>query len=120
MREQVNLICQSQDVIASGKEGYYLRDWITLRGGPDDDPARGPDDPAHDPGGPASDPAGERHRWVLDQLMRGAKLTRRLVQKQFDISEKTAKRILAELADKIEFVRRGREGFYRLKSDSTR
>lgn len=108
MRDRRNLICQSQDVIASGKEGYYLRDWITLR----NDPGRDPADPANDPDGPG--PSLGRQGWVLDQLKRNVELTRRMVQKQFDISEKTAKRILAELGDQIEFVRRGREGFYRL------
>jgi len=112
MRERLNLICQSQDVIASGKEGYFLQDWITLR----NDPAREPTDPD----GPASDSAGERYRWVLEKLRQGVKLTRRCVQERYDISEKTAKRILAELADRIEFVRRGREGFYRMKSESNR
>jgi transcription initiation factor IIE alpha subunit len=45
------------------------------------------------------------------------KLTRRAVEQEFDISGRTAKRLLGELteADLIEFDRTTHPGFYRLK-----
>ena len=56
----------------------------------------------------------DRQRWILDQVQAGAKLTRPMVEQQFGIGQKQAKRELAALtaAGKIAFRRRPRPGWY--------
>jgi DNA-binding GntR family transcriptional regulator len=53
----------------------------------------------------------------LTQLASGVKLTRRAIQEQFNVSDRTAKRYLGELAEAelIEFDRSEHPGFYRLR-----
>jgi len=59
----------------------------------------------------------DKQRWVMAQLAADGKLTRRDVEKEFDVSDRTAKRVLGELSDAglIEFDRASHPGFYRLK-----
>jgi len=110
------------DVIDHDEQGYFLRDWIVVRDGdnsecPCDVPA---DDPANVPAGSSDVPAGTdlnpRQLWILNQLRQGVAIQRVTVEKEFDIGEKTAKRDLSELVQRemIEYLRKGREGSYRL------
>ena len=53
----------------------------------------------------------------MDKLTSEGKMTRREVEREFNISDRTAKRVLGELSDAglIEFDRSTHPGFYRLK-----
>ena len=59
-------------------------------------------------------PLTDREHWILDQLRDGVELTRNMVEKQFEIGEKQAKRVLNPLVQRglIKFVRRPRPGYY--------
>ncbi|HOD81289.1 MAG TPA: response regulator [Phycisphaerae bacterium] len=59
----------------------------------------------------------DKQRWILARLASEGKLTRREVELEFGISDRTAKRVLGELADAgmVEFDRATHPGFYRLK-----
>jgi len=69
------------------------------------------------PDGPANVPANARQKWILGEVAQDRKLRRRDVEKRFDVSPRTVKRDLKGLADQrlIEFVPKGRSGYYRLK-----
>jgi len=58
----------------------------------------------------------DKQRWVMARLASEGKLTRCEVEKEFDISGRTAKRVLGELSEAglIEFDRTTHPGFYRL------
>jgi DeoR/GlpR family transcriptional regulator of sugar metabolism len=58
----------------------------------------------------------ERQQWVLRELERGTKVRRARLEQKFDVADKTTKRDLAGLARRgaVEFVRIGRDGYYRL------
>lgn len=58
----------------------------------------------------------EKQRWIMDRLTTEGKLTRREVEKEFNISDRTAKRVLGELSDTglTVFDRSTHPGFYRL------
>jgi hypothetical protein len=60
-------------------------------------------------------PLPERQTWILDRLRKGEKVDRQMVEKQFSIGDKQAKRLLAELtaSGKAVFVRTPRPGHYR-------
>ena len=68
-----------------------------------------------------SEPLTDRHHWILDQLRDGVKLTREMVQTQFQLGEKQAKRTLILLTSRrmIDFVRKPRPGYYILHSKTT-
>lgn len=98
------------DVIDHDEQGYFLRDWIVVCDGderecPREVPA---DDPANVPAGssdvPANVPAGTdlnpRQEWILGQLKQGVAIQRVMVEKEFDVGEKTAKRDLSELVQR--------------------
>ena len=62
-------------------------------------------------------PLNERQLWILDQLRSGIQVTRTMVENQFDIREKQAKRELAGLTNSglVAFIRKPRPGFYKLR-----
>lgn len=66
-------------------------------------------------------PLTERHFWILDQLREGEKLTRSMVEQQFDLCAKQAKRILNSLIKQnlIRFVRSPKPGHYVLIMKTT-
>lgn len=77
--------------------------------------------PVNDPTrvGPASgldDPANHRLRWMREQLSIGRTLRREDLEKQFGVSERTAKRDFQVLRDlgEVEFVGPAKTGYYRL------
>jgi hypothetical protein len=59
-------------------------------------------------------PHAERQQWVFEQLRNGVQLTREMVEVEFDIGEKQAKRTLTPLVrgGVISFVRRPKPGHY--------
>ncbi|MEX0643118.1 MAG: response regulator [Pirellulales bacterium] len=118
MKERLGLECDSEDVVANGGQGYHLRDWIVVEEHDEVGTSVGAMASANCKQGiVAAERFGERQRWVLDQLASDVKLTRRDIQEQFDVSDRTAKRDLAELseANLIEYDRSEHPGFYRLK-----
>ena len=122
MQDHLGQQCDSDSVIANAGHGYHLRDWIVVE--------------VHDAAGarvkeaerpatteapqaafaPSRQQLSERQRWVLAQLASGVKLQRRQIEEQFGISNRTAKRKLAELtaAGMIAFDESARPGFYRI------
>ncbi|MCK4661184.1 MAG: response regulator transcription factor [Phycisphaerae bacterium] len=122
MRNRLGQDCGQEDIIGNDDHGYHLRDWLitevydeagTLVGG-----GNGAGKSAHaKQGGEPAQQFSEKQRWVLAQLASEVKLTRRDVEMEFGISERTAKRVLGELsrAGMIEFDRSESPGFYRLR-----
>lgn len=106
------------DVIGHDEQGYFLRDWTVVRDG---DTAGCS---SNVPGGPLGVPAdiptspnlNQRQRWIIDQLKQGIALQRVMVEREFGVGEKTAKRDLSELVQRkmIEYQRIRREGAYHL------
>ena len=117
MRDRLDLDCGSCDVIDNGGKGYHLRDWIKVEMPNEALATAGlaAQSPVGNGGGPKARLT-ERQEWILSQLAGGAKLTRRQIEKQFGISERTAKRELVDLVDagKIVFDRSANPGHYRL------
>jgi len=120
MEKRLRCECGPDDVVGNGGDGYHLRDWITieqyddvgtLAGCAAEKATRGPKAPE------ADRRFGERQRWVLAQLASGVKLTRRDVEREFDVGPRTAKRELGELSEAgmIEFDRGEYPGHYRLR-----
>ncbi len=68
------------------------------------------------------EPLTDRQHWILDQLRQGVRLTRGMVERQFSIKDKQAKRELAGLSNRgmIEFIRKPRPGYYALLSKPRR
>ncbi|MAX25688.1 MAG: hypothetical protein CMJ19_14405 [Phycisphaeraceae bacterium] len=60
----------------------------------------------------------ERQLWILDQLRNGMQLTRKMVEDQFAIGDKQAKRELTGLTNRgmVSFIRKPRPGYYVLKT----
>lgn len=63
------------------------------------------------------EPLTDRQYWILDQLREGVELIRQMVEKQFGIGDKQAKRTLTALTNRsmIKFVRKPRRGHYVLR-----
>jgi len=64
----------------------------------------------------SKDPLTDRQHWILDQLRDNVKLTREMVEGQFRIKDKQAKRELSGLSGRglIRFIRKPRPGYYAL------
>jgi hypothetical protein len=67
------------------------------------------------------EPLTDRQYWILDRLREGEELTRQMVEKQFGIGDKQAKRTLTALTNRsmIKFVRKPRPGHYVLRKKVT-
>ena len=67
------------------------------------------------------EPLTDRQYWILDQLRGGVELTRQMVEKQFGIGDKQAKRTLTALTNRsmIKFVRKPKPGHYVLCGKAT-
>jgi len=122
-----NLTVGRDDVIANLGKGYHLADWLVIEAhDADAEPtSQEPLTPAasHAPRIAAQPPKNDfneqnpltdRQHWVLDQLRDGVKLTRDMVERQFGIKDKQAKRELAGLSRRglIRFIRKPRPGYY--------
>lgn len=117
LRKQLNIVCQDNDVVDNdGKNGYRLKDWISVRFHKSDDTDEGVPAPRRGRVAVAVE-LDKRQKWVLDEIRRGVRLTRSMLEKKFEISEKTAKRLLSEMSHLVRFVRQGREGYYELQAE---
>jgi CheY-like chemotaxis protein len=142
LAKHCHLLCQADALIRSDEQGYYLREWITVR-----DTVAAPKS-KHVTGGPgpgASDAPGgqltgapvvtdgqsvadsepalnERQAWVLTELGRGTLLRRADLERRFSIHARTAKRDLAELNQQglIEFDGEGPDASYVLRRRATK
>lgn len=121
-RTRLGYECGHEDVVAKDDQGYYLADGIVVEVYDDDDT------PVSQAAGDGNNPSkstaeksslilNEKQRWIMDRLTSEGKLTRREVEKEFNISDRTAKRVLGELSDAglTVFDRATHPGFYRLK-----
>jgi DNA-binding response OmpR family regulator len=138
LRKHLNIAVQPEDVIGHDEQGYYLQDCISVRDAADTDsdgdgpagrsadsravPAAPPDVPARGTGEASLRDLNERQQWVLRELQRGTRVQRAMLEQKFEVADKTAKRDLADLTARgaVEFVRVGRDGYYRLSSSGTR
>ncbi len=107
------------DVIQHDAEGYVLRDWIVVRDGIDGTqrlaiPEVTIDGAVEDANAPKWN---RRQLWIREQLEQGIPLERASIEREFGVSEKTAKRDLADLIQLgvVEYYRVGRVGAYRLR-----
>ncbi len=120
-----------EDVICHDEQGYRLRDWIVVYDG--DAPSDSCDAPTVPAGSsnvpadvgdavPAGPSPNRRQHWILGQLQQGVELQRVMLEREFNIATKTAKRDLSELVQwgLIEYLRCGRSGCYRLRSQRKR
>jgi CheY-like chemotaxis protein len=132
LRKHLNIDVHPEGVIGHDEQGYYLQDCISVRDAGDADPdGDGPAAPSADlrvvPTAQPDVPArgsreaslqdlNERQQWVLRELQRGTRVQRAMLEQKFDVADKTAKRDLADLTARgaVEFVRVGRDGYYRL------
>ena len=67
---------------------------------------------------PVNDPVNIRQKWFLKQTGKGIRISGSDFSKHWNISQKTAKRDIADLKQKglIEFLGAPKNGYYRLKS----
>jgi CheY-like chemotaxis protein len=119
LRKHLNIDVHPEDVIGHDEQGYYLQDSIVVRDAGDcvgDVPAAPADAPGHGAGDAAPADLNERQQWVLRELQRGTQVQRAMLERKFDVADKTAKRDLADLTRRgaVEFAREGREGYYRM------
>jgi len=123
-----NLTVSRDDVIANQGKGYHVAEWLVIESHDAEPTGQEPLAPpaSHEPRvtakSPKSDsneqnPLTDRQHWILDQLRDNAKLTRDLVERQFGIKDKQAKRELAGLSRRglIRFIRKPRPGYYVLR-----
>ena len=120
VRTRLGYECGQEDVIGNDEQGYYLLDWIAVEAYDETGTLMGAASGTGKTTSKSARPAvrlNNKQRWVMARLAADGKLTRRDVEKEFDVSDRTAKRILGELSDVglIEFDRTSHPGFYRLK-----
>ncbi|MBN2313674.1 MAG: response regulator [Sedimentisphaerales bacterium] len=124
MSEKANVTVGREGVITNRNKGYHLAEWLIIENHDVDPPVPNMHSPLPNIS-PANTPLSdttsteqellsERQRWILNQLQQGVKLTRDMVEKQFGIKDKQAKRELAVLSKQgmIEFIRKPRPGYY--------
>ncbi len=127
-----NITVGRDDVIANGGKGYHLADWLVIESHDGDLRASSGDSVVSPVGGVScleaetavtgQEPLTDRQYWILEQLRQGMQITRRMVEKQFSVKDKQAKRELAGLSSRgmIEFIRKPRPGYYVLISKEVR
>jgi DNA-binding response OmpR family regulator len=97
---------KEDSVIIRGRAGYQINAALTV----DDQSGRAPTAVAKDVDGPS-----DRQQWIVEELKKGRKLRRIDLEKQFKISQATAKRDFRILNDVVEFVGPGVTGCYKLR-----
>jgi len=122
VRSRLGYECGQEDVIGKDEQGYHLADGIIVEVYDDDGTPVGHADGSGNgrskiTGGKPKLTLNDKQRWAMARLVENGTLTRREVEQEFDISDRTAKRVLGELSDAglIEFDRTTHPGFYRLK-----
>ena len=132
MLARAQLTVGRDDVIANLGKGYHLADRLLIErhdveaspntaASPMREPERSPAmSVKHEPSG--QKPLSDRQHWILDQLRQGVPLTRSMVENQFHIKYKQAKRELTGLSNRgmIEFIRKPKPGYYVLLSKPRR
>lgn len=105
MLEKLNLTVRRDDVIANGCKGYHLADWLQIEDYGHHNVADEPEET------PEQD---DRQQWILNQLRSGNKVTRSMVEDQFNIGSKQAKRELSGLTQQglAHFIRKPWPGHY--------
>lgn len=125
LRKALNLDCGKEDVLIRDEQGYQLAPWIDVEFVDEEEvepdvTARVTADVTGDtPDVPAVVPElslNNRQRWALTRIRQGIQLQRCMIEAQFNVSDRTAKRDLLELrqAGLITWVRAGSTGHYRL------
>jgi len=121
VRTRLGHKCGQEDVIGNDDQGYHLASGIVVELYDEDGTLVGQADgagnnPSKAKGARPARRLNDKQRWVMAQLAANVKLIRRDVEREFDISDRTAKRVLGELSDAglIEFDRTSHPGFYRL------
>jgi DNA-binding response OmpR family regulator len=112
LRRDLGIDVAPDAVIDHSDQGYFLREWIVVRDGTERCDSGVGETPSVDV---QQSPWNERQAWVLSELQRGARVERSMIEKRFDVTSKTAQRDLTglSLSGCIEFVRKGRTGYYR-------
>jgi len=117
MRARLGHDCGQEDVIGKDEHGYHLQDGIVVEVHDEDGTLLGEaDGPSQRSRAKPALRLSDKQRWVMVQLASEGKLTRRDVEQEFGISDRTAKRVLGELCDAglIAFDRTTHPGYYRL------
>ncbi|NOZ22049.1 MAG: hypothetical protein GXP25_13285, partial [Planctomycetes bacterium] len=122
MRNRLGKDCGQEDVIGNDEQGYHLASGILVEVYDEEGTLLGQADGADNNASKANGTKpklrlNDKQRWAMAQLAANVKLIRRDVEREFGISDRTAKRVLGELSDAglIEFDRTTHPGFYRLK-----
>ena len=122
VRTRLGHDCSQEDVIGNDEQGYHLQDGIAVEVYDQDGTLVGEADGAGKKVAkqPKTKPVlrlSDKQRWVMAQLAADRKLTRRDVEQEFKISERTAKRVLGQLSNAglIWFDSTSHPGYYRLK-----
>ncbi len=122
VRTRLGHDCSQEDVIGNDEQGYHLQDGIVVEVYDQDGTLVGEADGAGKKVAkqPKTKPVlrlSDKQRWGMAQLAADRKLTRREVEQEFDISDRTAKRVLGELSNAglIWFDSTLHPGYYRLK-----
>lgn len=115
MLDKANVTVGRDDVIANGGRGYHLAEWVQVEVHGDGQQTSDADRDVVAVG----DSMPDRQQWILDRLLAGKAMTRSMVEKQFGIGKKQAKRELSVLTGKraIRFVRKPHPGHYVLCDD---
>ena len=129
MRDRQGMVCGKYDVIDNHGGGYHLAAKIVVEvhDAPEASDGDGQKATATEAAtsstalAPASGkdgngPLNDRQKWVLAELLRGTRIRRTDVEKQFRVCPRTVKRDIAELSERamIEFIRTPRPGWYRM------
>lgn len=121
MLQRANQTVGRDDVVANQGQGYHLAEWLIVETRDENTeklvrPAAAPIDPTGE-----DETLTDRQHWILDQLRDGVKLTRDMVQDQYKIGVRQAKRELIGLTKRgmIEFIRKPHPGYYVLRTRAT-
>lgn len=143
--QEKGLECGPSDIVASGRGGYHLPDWITVRVAgsrvqneparahrepprepgreprePANEPAREPDEPGNEPGEPGREPAlNGRQEWILAEIRKGVRLRHGDIVREKGVNRSTVNRDLKVLRDR-RLVRLHAEGYYVLVEPARR
>jgi DNA-binding response OmpR family regulator len=105
--ENEQIAATEDSLIVTGRAGYQIHSDLTVEDGSELEAEEGIE--------PETVSAQDRQAWFLQQLQSEGKARRRDLERQFRISEATAKRDLRAVSEAVEFVGTGESGFYRSK-----
>lgn len=119
LARELNLECGHDGLIVRNDQGYQLASWIDVEV---DEPSAVvvTGDISEIPENVTADVTvlslNERQAWALQEIEMGRRLQRCMIELEFDVSDRTAKRDLLELRQRglIVWIREGGNGFYQL------